>query len=273
MNKNTDRFRKFGNDKGLTMPQVLLLALTCLVILFLGWRQFDRYYGSRTVVVATAPLQGGQVIAADDVKTQKMPRREVPEDAILKLEEVVGQTIRNTVEEGGVLAISDFLVETLPVEFANMIPEGRVLYTLNLTSLTIPLSGLRMGDSLDVVIQGSSSEDERLTIANIIAQDVLLIGYTESPNSAVSSGADSGPLGLDLAQPPVEDEEKTTRVMLAVQPEDVVPLAEVDRSDGLALVLHRRQEQDEGEERLEVKNFRDRVQLIQGKESAIISIP
>ncbi len=253
------------------MPQVLLLVATGLVILFFGWRQFDR----RTVVIAKEALSSGQVVGERQVGKKRVSRSDLPADAIREPGDIVGRTIRASAAKGQVLRVADFRAERPTVVLTDMIPEGRVLYTLNVRNQTTPFEGLRVGDSLDIVVAAPSSQDQRLRIANVIVRDVTMVGFVRAARNNGGSNGNGGVLGVDLSAAAAsadDEEEKPALLMVAVRPEDVVPLAEVDGSGiHLAVVLHGKTEEEE--ERLNVKNYRERVQVIEGKGSKIISLP
>ena len=219
-----------------------------------------------TVVVAKEALPAGGAIADNQLRTKRLDKGVVPPDAIRRSADVIGRRIQVAVEKGAVLRAANFAVfQTAVPDWKEYIPEGRVLYALNMTNRSLPLIGLKRGDSLDVVVAGTSSEDQT-RIANVLVRDVRMVGYTR-PNTDSPTADDSGPLGSKIAPPPAagEDDSAESILMIAVLPKDVIRLAEADGTGlHLALVLHRPAE--EGSDRLEVKN-RERIQVIQGSGS------
>jgi Flp pilus assembly protein CpaB len=272
MTDSTQR-RRSDSNRGLSASQLLLLGITALVILYFGYRQIDRHFGSTEVVVAKQPIALGQAVNRDQVKLSRVSKDEVPDDAIERIGDVVGKTIRRGVEKGGVLKGKDFAARQVnQTDLKTFIPEGRVLYGLNVSNQTLPGYGIMQGDSIDIMVAGASSENQ-VRIANVLVRDVLMVGYSISGGGDSGGGDQGSGFGIDIPPPSSrdDDDEVSTLLMLAVRPEDVVRLAEADGAgQHLAIVLHGKAE--DGEDRLKVTN-RERVQLIQGKSSRMISLP
>ena len=101
--KTTALAKASASRRGLTTAQMLLLAATALVILFFGARQYKRYFGTVTVVVAKEALPAGGAIADNQLRTKRLDKGVVPPDAIRRSADVIGRRIQVAVEKGAVL--------------------------------------------------------------------------------------------------------------------------------------------------------------------------
>ncbi|MEZ5328854.1 MAG: SAF domain-containing protein [Verrucomicrobiales bacterium] len=259
------------NCRGLAVSQLLLLIATLVVIFVFGYRQYARHFGAVPVVVASEPLSAGFPIAWEQLKVVKLPRDQVPPEAFPSQQLILGKMPSRAVPSGRVITGTDFFRERMDLK--KLIPEGRVLYSLNLSNKTLPLAGISQGDSIDILVAGVSTE-EKQRVANVLVRDARMIGYSSGGNSDESpdDGKKKGPLGVDLGAPPQDNNKPAEAIlMVAILPEDVISLAKADGSGlHMALVLHG--ESDVGEERLTFNNHH-RVEVIQGKESRIVAVP
>lgn len=248
---------------------MLLLGITILVILTFSYRQYSRYFGTDSVVVAKVDLNAGVPVAASQLGLMQLPRDQVLPAAVTSPQLIIGKAPTTGVKAGSVVTQFDFA--PLRLDLKQFIPEGRVLYSLNVSNKTLPVSGISRGDSVDIIVAGLSSEDKQ-RIANVLVRDARMVAVSAARNVEPPQESKKSAFGVDLS--PVPDENEKTpesTLMLAVLPEDVVPLAEADGSGlHLAVVLHG--DSESAEDRLRVKN-RKRVQVIQGKDSKLVALP
>jgi hypothetical protein len=106
------------------------------------------------------------------------------------------------------------------------IPAGRVLYTLKLTTLDIPLSRVHKGDRLDIVAKTNR-------LVRTVARDVQLIGISKGPGSKAQK---NGVMDSLAKKEPATS--AGVSLVLAVLPKDVYSLAAIDTQDKVSIIVH-----------------------------------
>jgi hypothetical protein len=107
------------------------------------------------------------------------------------------------------------------------IPAGRVLYTLKLTTLDIPLSRVHKGDRLDIVAKTNR-------LVRTVARDVQLIGISKGPGSKAQQK--NGVMDSLAKKEPATS--AGVSLVLAVLPKDVYSLAAIDTQDKVSIIVH-----------------------------------
>jgi Flp pilus assembly protein CpaB len=248
----------------------LLILVVVFLVGALGYRQYTRHAGGVSVVVSVNSLAQNETISLSDLETIEVPRDRLPRGAFQTPGQVVGRTPSRAVEPRTILTGADF-APSVP-DLAQLIPEGRVLYSLNVPNKTLPPSGLTGGDSLDVLVSGISGAGKHRT-ANVLVRDARLVAYTRNHPPARQEEAPKKTLLGVKVDPPSQAKPKDSGavLMLAVEPEDVIPLAEVDGSGlHLSIVLHG--ERGYREKRASVAG-RNRVEVIQGRQASLVVVP
>lgn len=217
--------------------QLPVLGVGVAIVGLLAYRQVARVARPNPyVVIARSALAAGTVVQADDVKQVRRPEKDVPRGAFDDTDDVNGKRLVRAKERGDPLGADDFGVATSDrtQALAQHIPEGRVLTTLTIQNITIPHRGLRQGDRVDVLVAGQTPDNRRA--ARIVVRDAFIVGYV-TPTSP-RAPAHRGLLGIDRALGE-GDAPPQTALLLALKPEDVLPIAEIDGAGAhLSLVLH-----------------------------------
>jgi len=218
--------------------QIPVVGLAIGVVGLLGYRQFVRMASpSRTVVVAQSALSSGKVVTAEDAKTVRRSSDSVPKDAFSSKADVEGKRLSRAKKGGEPFVTTDFAatVSTTTKPLSWQIPEGRVLTTLTIENLVVPFNNFRQGDSIDILVAGMTQERRR--IAQVVVQDAYVVGYVmpKIPRSREVKGI----MGLAKAMPDKEKANQKAALLLALKPEDVLPVARIDGSGNhVSLVLH-----------------------------------
>lgn len=231
-----NRRKKRGGFNPLRQLIILLAALG--IASQLAYRQYVRVgHTKHPVVVAAIDLTPGMQIGPKHVQVVQMQEKNIPEGALARVSDVAGRQAVNPRKQGETVLANDITVAGLVQGISAAIPEGRVLLTLPLDNAAIPYRDLRRGDRLDILVAGISTE--RAPTAYVVAQDVMVLGYTlppvpEKPRSTV--------LGVDLDIP---DEftgkpRPSVSLLLAVKPADVIPVTQVAGAGSvrLSFVVH-----------------------------------
>ena len=231
------------------LVQLTVLVGVAAIVGFLAIRQVQRVFGNtRPVVIAAAALPAGTQLRADHLEVVKARAKQVPATAFRKRGDVEGRTLQNGKRPGQAITDEDFQVRSVPTgtQLSNLIPEGRVLTTLTLRNITVPQQDLRQGDRIDIL---SSRPDSPSTAARLVVSDAYLVGYLSVNTGRGRNQRGQTLMGVDL-QPslPSKSAGASRGLILALHPDDVLPLAQVDGSSAhISLVLHSRESVDKGE--------------------------
>ncbi len=236
---------------------VLVLSLAAAGILV--FRQVDRWT-SEAVWVAASELVIGQIVKRQDLEKIRL-RGDVPVSAVAKPRQIIGKRLIRAKNAGDVFVADDLAAKEKSASVALRIPEGRVLSTVRVPSLSLPYPDLRRGDRLEVVAAARGG-------ARTVAGDAVFIG-TITPAEKTDKSKRSGLFDLDLS--PLSPEGGgggLITLMLALHPDDAIPVARAQATQArLSLVLQGRGE------RLELPSSKpDRVELISGAKRAEINL-
>lgn len=225
------------------------IGLAVGVVGLLGYRQVSRVVRStRPVLVAQTALAAGTVVAADQVGVVRKKQDEVPANALSSPEQAQGRKLARPKQAGDALVGDDFgtAVAKKGASLSSQIPEGRVLTTVTIHNLTVPHQGLVRGDRIDILVSGLTLSRQRA--ARVVVRDAFVVGYV-TPTQPKAPEATPGPFGLDLGSLNLDKKDKpSTALLLALPPDDVIKLAEIDGAGAhITVVLHSVDEATRGE--------------------------
>jgi len=230
------RSGKFGSANHLF--QLPVLGIGIAVVGLLAYRQVARIaHPSRAVVVAAVPLAAGHLIEKDDVKVVRRSADDVAPGAYAKRSEVEDRRLTRAKGPGEPILAVDFQpVTSAPGKsLSRQIPEGRVLTTLTLQNLTLPAHSFKQGDRVDILIAAHTQDRRRR--ARVVVRDAYVVGYVTPVRPRPQEP--KGLLGRGLGGGEGQSGPKLTALLIALQPDEVLPVAEIDGSgQHVSLVLH-----------------------------------
>ncbi len=223
-------------------PRTVFLIVAIVLVGILALRQVHRLT-AESMWVADAALAPGTRIGPGHLRLVRERKQAVPRDAIAGREAIEGQVLYQPKAAGRPFFPRDFVrpAKPVPTPLSTLVPEGRVLTTLEISQTSVPYPQLRMGDRLEVVAVDDSN-------ARVVASNAFLIGSL-SPGVRPAPAAKKSRLGIE-ASPPVRQKRGAggLALILALLPEDVLPVAEAQGSEAsITVVLHGRHEVEEGE--------------------------
>lgn len=212
---------------GSATGSIILFLASSVLASALGIRQVDRM-SLEEAWVASADLKIGQIITPRFLSKQKI--KPVDGQVMAEPSSLIGKRLTVEKKAGEAFGTQDVVPVRTPT-LAQAVPEGRVLYTLTPDPSGIPVSQLRGGDRLDVLVSN------RFGVTSV-AKDVRLIGVMRPSRGAASSG-DKGVMSLlEQNRPAAAAGSGVTSLVVAVYPEDIYPLASIGSKDKVSLVLH-----------------------------------
>lgn len=191
-------------DGGVTLNRGLLLGGAVLVVALLAYRQYDRFANPRVDVwVSTAALTKGQRVTDTQLVQVRLPR---PKGALVRREDIAGRELAVGKQAGQPFYPADLVANVSDdAGLAASVPPGRVLATVRVSAFDLPVSQLENGDRIDI-LQASGDG------AVAVARNAQVMGRMGAPTAAL---------------------------ILAVRPDDVVPLARAQGTRGaLKMVLY-----------------------------------
>jgi pilus assembly protein CpaB len=151
----------------------------------------------RTLVVAAKSLKAGTVLAVTDVKTIPWPAAELPKGAYQTPQEVVGNTVFDTIGEEEPVLTSR--LASKDSGGGSGVPEGMRAVSVHVTDSTGVLALLRSGQKVDVqVVLGRGNKGEE-TIARTALEALTVLSVTPQPEQ--SSQGHNLPVVTLLAKP------------------------------------------------------------------------
>jgi Flp pilus assembly protein CpaB len=234
-----------GNGKGQGWPYLkfALLSVAVVLVAVLLYRQIDRLMGPRQAVwVATADLEPGDTIAGDRVELKNLRQKRLPAGALADRGAVEGQQLVRAKSAGTPFVSADFAAAGRdPGSITQLVPEGRVLTTLEVHTRSVPYPNLRRGDRLDVLAvlpQGGP--------AGSVASDAYYLGWIQPRNRGADQ--EKGTIfGIDVRPPGVTQTAATISLLLGLHPDHVVPVARAQAMGAsISLVLHGSNEVKQG---------------------------
>ena len=220
------------SDRGLTLLRALMLGGAIVLILVLGYRQFERMMRDRVSVwVSARPIASGQVV---DGPSLELVRADAPRPGFLTREQLLGRKLLAAKKQGEPIYREDLEPVAPPPPVAQVIPAGRLLATVKINSMDLPTRELKYGDRIDIL--QATREGVRL-----VAQDAQVMGTLKAPKAQDSDSSDSGKvLGVDLnVAPATSANSDAPALVLALRPSDVFMLTAAEASaTRLKLLLH-----------------------------------
>ncbi|WP_282114279.1 hypothetical protein [Pseudoalteromonas arctica] len=217
---------KSKSNKGATTAALTLLITSGMLASALGIRQVNDE-NSVTAWVVNKNMSAGQTVTVHDVEQKSIDPSNYSNIAlsVQNPRALIGQKLATNKMVEQPLFDTDF-IRAKSQNLSEAIPAGRVLYTLKLNTLDIPLSRIHKGDRLDIVAKTNR-------LVRTVARDVQLIGVSKG---AKSQAAKSGVMD-NLAK---ESNSATGGVslVLAVLPKDVYSLAGIDNADKVSIIVH-----------------------------------
>jgi Flp pilus assembly protein CpaB len=225
------RGRRVRSDRGLTVVRALLLVGAVVLIGVLAYRQISRLMETRVPVWVTATaLRAGQVVSQAHLKVLELP---TPSGALALRSEIEGRTLAQDKPEGQPFYSRDLAPRPAAPRLSTTIPQGRVLATVRVGSMDLPIPELYAGDRLDIMLATSKGVEA-------IARNAQVMG-TMNSRAGGQPAVDSGRiLGVDIsipgANPPSAPEQS---LVLALFPADVYPLAAAEATgQKMKIILH-----------------------------------
>ncbi len=215
---------------GSATASAVLFVASGMLASILGIRQYDRVT-TEPAWVASNPIEVGQVLTPSMLKQAPVKHDAI---GIQNPQQLIGQRMKTSKKPGETFSAADFqtIEKKPPQTLAQHIPEGRVLYSLQMgTQGSIPLSQLQGGDRLDILVRGRTG-------VRTAATDVRLVGVIRPRSPAGNNATTPGLKGLAQKKPEAKSATGATTLVLAVYPEHVYPLANIGNKDAISLVLH-----------------------------------
>ncbi|MEI8624561.1 hypothetical protein P4S81_12745 [Pseudoalteromonas sp. B28] len=217
---------KSKSNKGATTAALTLLITSGMLASALGIRQVNDE-NSVTAWVVNKNMSAGQTVTVHDVEQKSIDPSNYSNIAlsVQNPRALIGQKLATNKMVEQPLFDTDF-IRAKSQNLSEAIPAGRVLYTLKLNTLDIPLSRIHKGDRLDIVAKTNR-------LVRTVARDVQLIGVSKGPKSQ----AENNGVMDNLAK---ESNSATGGVslVLAVLPKDVYSLAGIDNADKVSIIVH-----------------------------------
>ncbi len=226
-----------------TPPKAAFLIVAAVLVAVLGFRQVHRATAT-PIWVAGAALAAGTRISSQDLKLVHQRKSSLPAGALVDRGDIEAQVIYRPKPGDRPFFAEDFIrpQRPAPIPLATLVPEGRVLTTVKVTQASVPYPQLRMGDRLELVAVGGASG------ARVVASNAFLIGSL-APGRQAPAAKSTNRLGVDLS-PPKQQKRGSggLSLILALRPEDVLPVAETQGSEvSITVVLHGHHEVKKGE--------------------------
>jgi Flp pilus assembly protein CpaB len=252
------------------------MAAAAAILAVLAYRQVARLTAPRgTMVVAAVAIPKDTILTPAHLRLAALGKA-APAGTLPSPDRVRGRVLAVAKQAGEPILQSDLKAPAAAVQpIASLIPEGRVLTTLTLKNLTVPLQDLRQGDRVDILAAGTTEARHRAS--RVVARDAYVLGYVRPQHEHTEEKA-KGMLGIDVKPPaaagrPAGDEAQA--LILALRPCDVVPVAEVDGSDAhISLIVHSRDSVKRGELlTFGAQNAPKTVEVIGGTTRQRVTIP
>ena len=217
---------KSKNNKEATTAALTLLITSGMLASALGIRQVNEQ-DLVTAWVVNKNMSAGQVVSVQDIAQKDVNPSNYANMAlsIQNPRAFIGKQLATNKMGEQPLFETDFM-QVKSQNLSEAIPAGRVLYTLKLTTLDIPLSRVHKGDRLDIVAKTN-------WLVRTVARDVQLIGISKGPGSKAQK---NGVMDSLAKKEPATS--AGVSLVLAVLPKDVYSLAAIDTQDKVSIIVH-----------------------------------
>ena len=226
---------KIKKNRGSTTVMLIAFIVSTLLTSILGARQVERLTTTPTWV-AGGNMSVGQVITAGMLKQERVSS---DSNAVVDPRQLVGKILRNAKAKDEPFYQGD-LSKSQKTWLADLVPEGRVLYTLTPKDGAIPHTQLRNGDRIDVLVKGRYG-------VRTVARDVLLMGALNNRNASAATQKGRSSITALAKSPTKANQAGATALVIAVAPQDVYPLASIGERESVSLVLHGQTEVSRGD--------------------------
>ncbi|WP_166109046.1 hypothetical protein [Pseudoalteromonas sp. Z9A5] len=216
---------KSKSNKGATTAALTLLITSGMLASALGIRQVNDE-NNITAWVVNKNMSVGQTITVHDVAQKSIDPSSYPNMSlsIQNPRAMIGQKLATNKMLEQPLFNTDF-IRAKSQNLSEAIPAGRVLYTLKLNSLDIPLSRVHKGDRLDIVAKTNR-------LVKTVAHNVQLIGVSKGAKSKAGKGGVMDNLSKESSS------NGSVSLVLAVLPKDVYSLAGINSDDKVSIIVH-----------------------------------
>ena len=243
--------------KGAGATLLSLAIVSGIAVTTLAERQYARF-STQEVWAAAGELSIGHIVQAADIQRIQVDNS-AAQLSIADPRAIVGRKLATAKTAGAVINQGD-LASPQKLGMTDVVPEGRVVYTLTLDAQMLAYSReLRVGDSFDILATLGGQ------VASL-ATDVILLGalLDRAPATTQSNEASLLSAAVSVANPDPAGAENV--LILAVLPEHVYPLASALGSDArLSLVAYGKNSGDQAKPRVPVPEVPDRrVEVITG---------
>lgn len=238
--------------KGSTTVALGVFLMSSLLAGTLGVRQFERFT-THEVLGINGQWPAGSIVQENMLKLIKV------DNDVFGLKDprlLIGKFLTNDKKSGELIDASD--VERPERSWlSEQVPESKVLYTLKPKSGTIPHSQLRNGDSFDVLVTGRRG-------VRTVANDVRLVGVMKGKSIV----GESNPLTRSASK---KNMLTTASLVIAVEPEEVYPLASIGANEIVSIVLHGKHKEHDRESIVPDPTHRT-IELLTGLKKRTISV-
>lgn len=234
---------------GSATTSMVLFFASSLLASVLGLRQVERF-SSEPGWVASRDISAGQFITPAFLEKARIKDSA---HLITEPEKLIGKQLRINKKSGEPFSLDDLSTPKTPT-LAQVVPAGRVLYTLKPDPHGIPVEQLRGGDRLDVLVRNRGGVHK-------VASDVRLIGVMR-PGRSTQNGGNVMSL---IPQNSAASSGRAISLVIAVQPHEVYPLASISGGDQVSLVLHGTEDLAQGGPlAIQPKATHREVEMVQG---------
>lgn len=206
-----------------TGSMVLFFASSVLASV-LGLRQVERL-NTEPGWVANMDIPAGQFITSAFLREARVKD---DNNIITEPKLLIGKQLRVAKKSGDAFSLDD-LSTSKSKTLAQVVPSGRVLYTLKPDPNSIPVEQLRGGDHLDVLVRNRHGVHK-------VATNVRLIGVMRPGHN--NKSADGAMSLLPQKKSATAGGQNVSSLVIAVRPHEVYPLASIGSGDRVSLVLH-----------------------------------
>ena len=250
--------------KGVGATLLSVAVISGIAATTLGQRQYERFT-TQEVWAAAHELSVGQTVQAQDIQIVRVDNA-VAKLAITEPLSIIGGVLATAKSVGDVINQGE-IGAPKRLGMTDIVPEGRVVYTLALDEQLLPYSRqLRSGDSFDIL---ATTAGGRVTP---LATNVILLRSLVDKEPSTTQSGDGSTLWSAVAVANPESADKTNLLVLAVLPEQVYRLASALGSDArISLVAYGRDPEDH--KTVPTPQVADRrVEVITGLEKQFVTV-
>lgn len=224
-------------DRGLTVTRALLLVAAVGLIGVLAYRQVGRLLGGPAHVavwVTATDLDAGKIVTGPSLK---MARMAPPRGALVNRSDIEGRTLIRAKAKDEPFYVADLEPRPPAPSLSGTVPAGRLLATIRVDALDLPVSELRAGDRLDLM----QAEPDGV---RLVAHDAYVMGVMETTAPQAPRTGSGMIMGVDISVPSSRNSTpRGSSLVLALHPRDVFPLAAAEGSGRpMKIVVHAERE-------------------------------